>query len=94
MNWKGSPEYTNYEVQISDDKSFNNILENQKVTKNFHVPSKYLKRTLIIGESEGLPKTERTQIIPHLSLKLKSLRVSNLFSQRITKSLRLDNQIK
>ncbi|MBK7057802.1 MAG: FecR domain-containing protein [Leptospiraceae bacterium] len=56
LNWKGSPEYTNYEVQISDDKSFNNILENQKVTKNFHVPSKYLKKNSYYWRVRGITK--------------------------------------
>jgi len=56
LNWKGSPEYSNYEVQISDDKSFQNILESEKVTKNFHVPSKYLKKNAYYWRVRGITK--------------------------------------
>ncbi len=56
LNWKGSPEYTSYEVQISDDKSFTNVLENEKVNRNFLVPNKYLKKNSYYWRVRGITK--------------------------------------
>ncbi|HNK59557.1 MAG TPA: FecR domain-containing protein, partial [Leptospiraceae bacterium] len=55
LNWKGAPEYSSYEVQIAEDKAFQNIVETQKVNRNFLVP-KSLKKNTYFWRVKGLTK--------------------------------------
>lgn len=55
LNWKGAPEYSGYEVQIAEDKAFQNIVETQKVNRNFLIP-KALKKNTYFWRVRGITK--------------------------------------
>lgn len=54
LNWKDSPEYKSYEVQIAQDQEFKKVLQEAKSERNFFAPDKKLQKGRYFWRVKGI----------------------------------------